>query len=63
VKKNFTTTDISGVLGLELRLPLHLTAGARYILGFSDVNNHDETAISEAWRNRYAQVYVGFRFL
>ncbi len=60
VKTFFKSSDISGVLGLEVKLPLHLTVGARYILGFSDVNN---TAVSEAWRNRYAQLYLGFRFL
>jgi hypothetical protein len=67
VKDVFKSNDISGVVGLEVKLPLHLTVGARYILGFTDINNHSSGTIqstgSDAWRNRYAQLYLGFRFL
>jgi hypothetical protein len=67
VKQYFKSSDISGVLGVEVKLPVHLVAGARYVLGFTDVNNHyapvGATAATDAWKNRYAQLYVGFRFL
>ena len=61
VKKSFKSSDISGVVGVEVKLPLHLIAGARYVLGFTDINN--TTGATDAWKNRYAQLYVGFRFL
>jgi hypothetical protein len=60
VKSYYKSSEVSGALGLEVRLPVHLTAGARYIMGFSDVNN---TAATTAWRNRSIQVHVGFRLL
>ena len=64
VKNYLKSSDISGVVGLEVKLPLHLTIGARYILGFEDVNNHPSgSTATDAWRNRYAQLYIGFRFL
>jgi hypothetical protein len=63
VKSNFKSSEISGALGLEVRLPVHLTAGARYIMGFSDVNNNKIATATDSWRNRSIQVYVGFRFL
>jgi len=60
VKKNFKTSDFSGLLGLELKLPMKFTAGARYVMGFADINN---TGVGDAWKNRFIQLYVGFRFL
>ena len=62
VKNSFKTAEISGVLGLQVKLPVHLVAGARYVLGFSDVNN-TPTGGAGAWHNRSIQAYVGFRFL
>ena len=65
VKSAFNTTDFSGVLGLQAILPLHIVAGARYVLGFTDVNSHNASfnAGTEAWHNRSFQIYVGWRFL
>lgn len=60
VKNTFNSSDISGVLGLEALLPLHLTVGARYILGFTDMN---KSGLGDSWKNRSIQVSVGFRFL
>ena len=60
-KENYKTTDISGVLGLQAILPVHLIAGARYIYGFSDINN--VSAITSTIKNRSFQIYLGFRFL
>jgi hypothetical protein len=55
--------DFDGVLGLELKLPLHLDVGARYILGFSNENNGLFPGASDAWNNRSIQLHVGFTFL
>ena len=63
VKKDFNAGDFSGVLGLEARLPLHFTVSARYILGFTNINNTSETGVSDSWKNRTIQLAVGFRFL
>lgn len=63
VKDNFKTSDFSGLLGLEVKLPLKFTVGARYVLGFTDINNHGVGATTDAWKNRFIQLYVGFRFL
>ncbi len=63
VKNAFNTTDFSGVLGLQVNLPLHFTVGARYILGVTDVNNETVTGTKEAWNNRSIQLYLGYRIL
>lgn len=63
IKSNFNSTGFSGVLGVQAQLPLHLTAGARYVLGFTNVNNESISAVSESWKSRSIQIYVGFRFL
>jgi hypothetical protein len=56
----FKSGDISGVVGLEAKLPFHLVIGARYVLGLSSMNN---TAVSDAWQQRVIQAHVGFSFL
>ena len=63
VKKNFNATEFSGLLGLQVKLPVHLVAGARYVLGLTDTRNSSVAGTSEAWKNRSIQAYVGFRFL
>ena len=60
--KTYFKPEFSGVIGLEARLPVHLTVGARYVLGVTNVNNESASALSGSWRNRTAQLYVGFRF-
>ena len=65
----FQPNAYSGVVGLEARLPVHLVFGARYVLGFTDLNamstslSNDYTNASGAWKARTAQLYVGFRFI
>jgi hypothetical protein len=59
-KGNLRNSDVSAVGGVEVRLPMKLTAGARYIYGFVNVNN---SAASGTWRNSSIQVSVGYRFL
>jgi hypothetical protein len=60
VKNKFKSSEVSGVVGLQAILPMHFVAGARYIMGFTDVNN---TTAAGAWKNRSIQLYLGFRFL
>ncbi len=55
-------SEFSAVIGLEAKLPAHLMLGARYILGVTNVNNQLVTEVPGSWKNRAAQVYVGFRF-
>ena len=66
-KDYFQTNSYSGVLGAELRLPVHLVLGARYILGFTDLTTGSVSSqfsnAKTAWTARTAQIYVGFRFL
>lgn len=65
VKSNLNTTEFSGVIGAQVKLPVHLVAGARYIMSFTDINNYPTTvgASTDEWKTRSIQVYVGFRFL
>jgi hypothetical protein len=56
----FKSGDLSGVVGLELKLPLHINIGARYILGLSSLNN---TNVSGAWQQRNVQVHISYAFL
>ncbi len=55
--------DFDGVAGLELKLPMHLNVGARYILGFSDMNNDSIPGYTAAWKQRSVQLHLGFSFL
>lgn len=59
-KSLFKSGSVSAVGGLELKLPLHLNAGVRYVLALSSINNTD---VSGAWQQRTLQVHVGYRFL
>ena len=60
-KSYFNSSTVSGVLGVQATLPVHLVAGVRYIMGFTDVRNVSST--TEAWKNRTIQLYLGFRFV
>lgn len=66
-KDLFQPNSYSGVVGAEVRLPVHLVFGARYILGFTDMTTQDlKTAFpsaKNAWNARTGQLYLGFRFL
>jgi hypothetical protein len=62
-KSDFKSGAFSGVVGAEERLPVHIVAGVRYILGFTNINNESKTGITEAWNQHIIQVYVGFKFI
>ncbi|RYE25535.1 MAG: PorT family protein [Sphingobacteriales bacterium] len=59
----FKGGDISGVIGLQINLPVKLNIGARYILGFTDQNSGNNAAVTDAWKNRSIQLHVGYSFL
>lgn len=64
--KKFLNSDFDGVLGLEAHLPMHVNAGIRYLIGFSNINNNYPTGSGldgESWKTSTFQVFVGFRFL
>lgn len=59
-KSIFKSGDLSGVLGLQVNLPMGLRAGARYIIGLSDMN---ASSISNSWKTRTVQLHLGYSFL
>lgn len=65
IKDAFKPSEFSGVIGLQAILPVHITAGVRYVLGFTDISNTSAStgAASSAWKSRMIQVSVGWRFL
>ncbi|XZF13901.1 porin family protein [Chitinophagaceae bacterium MMS25-I14] len=56
----FKSGDVSGVAGLRLNLPFHLSVGARYVFGFTDLNN---MSIGDTWQQRTVQVHVVYNLL
>jgi len=56
----FNTSDISGVVGIQLKLPKKLNAGVRYTFGLSDQNL---SSVGESWKLGSIQVHLGFSFL
>lgn len=67
--KSLFDSGWDGVVGLNIRLPLGLNAGVRYIFGLSDINNssfnnpYTGKAIEDAWKQRTIQVHIGLSFL
>lgn len=56
----FNSSDIGGVVGVQLGLPLNINAGVRYIFGFNDQNL---SSVGETWKLSSIQVHLGFSFL
>lgn len=55
----FKAGSFSAVGGLEVKLPMHINAGARYVYGFSNLNN-EAFASSQNWQTSSVQVYIGY---
>jgi len=55
----FGTGTISGIVGLNIDVTGHLSAGARYVMGLSDFNKTD---ISQSWKQRDIQLHIGYKF-
>ena len=56
VKDQLKSNDFGLAFGAGVHLPLGFSAGARYVLGFSDIND----VSSESIKNRTFQIYVGW---
>jgi hypothetical protein len=52
----FSTGDVSMVGGLQINLPFHLTAAARFVAGLNNINDINN---SDKWRNQQIQLSVG----
>lgn len=63
VKNYFKSSDIAAVGGIDVRLPFKLSAGARYVLGLTDVNNNTIPGFTDAWKNRSIQLYICYRII
>lgn len=56
----FQSFNISGVVGLEVRLPHKLCVGARYVYGFLSVTDQGNGP-AETWKTSAAQAYLGLK--
>jgi hypothetical protein len=56
IKNQLKTNDFGLAFGAGLHLPLGFNAGARYILGFTDISD----VSAESIKNRTFQIYVGW---
>ncbi|RYZ53221.1 MAG: PorT family protein [Sphingobacteriales bacterium] len=61
----FKSGSFDGVVGISVDFPARISAGARYIVGLSNINEQDGAAaagqVSDAWRQKSLQVHVGYR--
>ncbi len=58
VEQLFKDGTISVVGGLWIEMSRHLNAGARYVMGMSDINKTD----LESWKPRDVQIHIGYKF-
>lgn len=56
----FNSSDFSGVVGIQLKLPAKLNAGIRYTFGLTDQN---VSSTGESWKLSSIQIHLGFSFL
>ena len=61
-KSYFKPMDYAAVLGLEVSLPIHISAGARYIYGLSNNNHESVTQNPYAWYSQSFQVFIAYKF-
>lgn len=57
IKSSFKTTELTGVVGAEMNLPLRLMAGVRYNFGISNISEIPQTTS----RPGMYMIYVGLR--
>jgi hypothetical protein len=57
-KDAFKGSDVAGVAGLWIQLPI-VNISARYIIGFTDVKNAGDVANTSNWKNQSIQLGVG----
>lgn len=59
-KELFKSGTVSGVAGLRVNLPFHLSAGVRYVFGLSDINKQ---SVGDTWRQSNIQISATYNFL
>ncbi len=59
IKDQFKNNDFGVAFGAGLHLPMGFNVGARYVLGFTNINDVSEEEI----KNRTFQVYLGWTIL
>ena len=59
-KSLFKSGSVDAVAGVQLNLPMHINAGARYVIGLSDINSM--SAASDSWKQKALQIHVGYTF-
>ncbi len=59
-KAIFKSGSIDAVGGVLLELPMHLNAGARYIVGLSNINGINDA--QDSWKQKALQIHVGYTF-
>lgn len=57
----FTKGSISAVGGLHIEMTKHINAGARYVMGLSNVNDNYDS-VPESWKQRNIQLHIGYTF-
>ena len=55
----FKAGEFAGIIGLVAKLPHNFNVGARYIYGFSDINNQAFTS-TQAWHEHALQITAGY---
>lgn len=59
-KDLFKSGDLSGVAGVRLNLPFHLSVGARYVFGLTEIN---QQSIGDTWKQSNIQIHVTYNLL
>ncbi|HTN47604.1 MAG TPA: outer membrane beta-barrel protein [Flavipsychrobacter sp.] len=64
-KAFFRTSMVSGVAGLWINLPAHLTVSGRYVMGFNNINGNADYAeqthnVKDTWKQRMLQIGIGY---
>jgi hypothetical protein len=60
-KEAMKGSDLSAVFGAGVDLPGGLSAGARYVLGLSDIRDSDFALGNDKVKNKTFQIYVGYK--
>ena len=66
-KDIFKSGSIDAVAGIWVDLPFRLNAGARYVIGLSNMNSEDGNTytqkIDDTWKQKTLQIHIGYTFL
>jgi Outer membrane protein beta-barrel domain len=57
----FIHGEFAGLIGLEVKLPLNFSVGARYKYGFSDNNNAAVSLATDHWKTNAVQLFACYK--